>query len=257
MLPDLPGTYELTLTASSEGETATDVATIAAIARRVFVDAVNGTDAERNGYLPSTPLQSIDGGLGVVSLNGSDAFHQVDTLRVAEGRYDEANGRPFPSPFRRISSCRGEESADRNTIHLRSPDVDREPAIISQPGGVMRHLPVENGYAGRDPSANPDVVFVTDGVSVESSLVQLEDLTLTTNHPGGPMLSAGSAIRVEVRGSAEEPTLCNANTIGQPYATRFNTANTQVTFEHVAFEPLGARLRGVLFASEIPLVLIR
>ena len=244
LLPDLPGTYELTLTASSEGETDTDVATISAIARRVFVDAVNGTDAERNGYLPSTPLQSIAGGLGVVSLNASDAFHQVDTLRVAEGLYDEANGETFPITFPENLIVQGDEAADRNTIHLLSPDVDREPAVILPPGVVMRHLHVENGYTGSDASGDPDALFVTDGASIASSLVQLEDLTLTMSNPGGAALSAGSDIRVDVRGTEDASLVVDGSNVGKAYATRFNTTNTAVVFDYVSFERMGSPTSG-------------
>jgi len=207
LIPDLPGEYELILTVSTEDQTDTDAMLITAIAKRVFIDAVNGADGDLDGYLAGSPVKSFNRALDIAALNATDPFHAVDTLRVAEGLYDQANGETYPIEFQADLYVLGDETSSRNDIHLLSPDVDREPAVILNAGNVFRHLHIENGYTGDDPSGDPDVVFVDDGSALETSVVTLVDITLSTNNPGGFMLTARSDITVNVTGASENKSL--------------------------------------------------
>ncbi|MDZ7658804.1 PKD domain-containing protein [Fodinibius sp.] len=57
-IPDLPGEYELQLEVTSDGESDTDEVVFSAIAKRLFVDANNGTDGDIDGYMQDSPFKN-------------------------------------------------------------------------------------------------------------------------------------------------------------------------------------------------------
>ena len=227
-LPDLPGEYTLSLEVSSDGESDTDEVTFSAIAKRLFIDANNGTDGDTDGYLGSSPLKTFSKALQIVEQNSEDPFLDVDTLRVAEGIYDQANGEDFPLSFSGNLIVKGDQAVDRNNVHILSPDVDRDPAIYVGEGVTLRHLKIENGYTGGTFNGDPDAVFVTSGTDLETSRVILEDVTLTTNNENGYIISTGSNIRVDVRGFEGARSTIDGNNIGFAYSNRFNTSNVNL-----------------------------
>jgi len=239
-MPDLPGSYTFTLTATVDDASDSDDVTVSAIAKRLFVDANAGDDSAPNGYLPTRPVQSITRALNIAGLNATDAFHAVDTVRVAPGRYDAANGETFPMTVQAELLLEGNDPANREAVHLLSPDVDRDPALILNDGVTLRHMLVENGYTGTDPSGDPDVLYINDGASIETSLVQISSVTVRSSNPGGYMLTAGSDIRVAIEGTAAEPSIFDGQGIAPAYSTRFNTSNTAVAFDNIEFRDMGA-----------------
>jgi len=242
--PDLPGEYELTLTAAVDTVTDVDATIVTAIAKRVFIDAQTGSDNASNGYIPERPFKTINKALQIVGLNETDPFHMVDTLRISEGRYDEANGEVFPIEFPGQLMVLGDESSNRNNILISSPNVDREPAVILNPGNVLRHIHVENGYTGTDPSGAPHVLFVNNGEFGQSSEVNISDITATASNPVGFMLTAGSNITVNVEGAETLRSMFFGNGIARAYSTRFNTNNTTVNFSETDFIDLSANSNG-------------
>ncbi len=228
LIPDLPGEYVLSLEASSDEETDTDEITISAIAERLFVDANNGTDGTTDGYMANTPLKTITKALEIYGENENDPFLDIDTLRVAEGLYDQANGESFPIDFTGNLIVKGEQSVDRSSIHILSPDVDRDPAVRIGEGVTMRHLHIENGYTGGTFNGDPDAVYVWSGSSVESSYVILEDVTLSTNNRNGYIITTGSTINVEVRGYQGTRSTIDGKDIGHAWTNRFNTSDARL-----------------------------
>lgn len=240
-IPDLPGEYELTLTATSDGESDTDAVLITAIAKRLFIDANNGIDGDTDGYLSDTPLKTFNKALDIYSQNENDPFLDIDTLRVAKGLYDEGNGEDFPMDFSGNLIVKGDQNVDRNDIHILSPDVERDPAIFLGEGVTMRHLNIENGYTGGTFNGDPDAVYVKSGSSAESSYVILEDVTLRTNNREGVILSTGSTINVEVRGYEGARSVMDGKNIGVAYTNRFNTSNTRVDIRDTDVLNMGGR----------------
>lgn len=227
-VPDLPGEYTLSLEVTSDGATDTDEVIFSAIAKRLFIDANNGNDGDIDGYLDNKPLKTISKALDIVDMNADDPFLDVDTLRVDEGVYDETNGESFPMSFSGNLIVKGDQSVDRNNIHILSPDVDRDPAIYVGEGVTLRHLKVENGYTGGTFNGDPDAVFVTSGTDLETSRVILEDITLTTNNENGYIISTGSNIRVDVRDFEGARSTIDGKSIGFAYSNRFNTSNVNL-----------------------------
>ncbi|WP_445664883.1 DUF1565 domain-containing protein [Fodinibius sp. AD559] len=227
-IPDLPGEYTLQLEVTSDGESDTDEVTFSAIAKRLFVNANNGTDGDIDGYIQDSPLKTITKALSVYDQNEDDAFLDIDTIRVAEGLYDQANGESFPLSYSGNLIVKGDQEVDRNNIHILSPDVDRDPAIYVGEGVTLRHLKIENGYTGGTFNGDPDAVFVTSGTDLETSRVILEDLTLTTNNENGYIISTGSNIRVDFRDFEGARNTIDGKNIGYAYSNRFNTSNVNL-----------------------------
>jgi hypothetical protein len=227
-IPDLPGEYTLQLEVTSDGENDTDEVTFSAIAKRLFVDANNGADGDLDGYMQDSPLKTITKALSVYDQNEDDEFLDVDTIRVAEGLYDEANGENFPLSFSGNLIVKGDQGVDRNNIHILSPDVAGDPAIYVGEGVTLRHLKIENGYSGGTFNGDPDAVFVTSGSDLETSRVILEDVTLTTNNENGYILSTGSNMRVDVRDYEGARNTIDGKNIGFAYSNRFNTSNVNL-----------------------------
>lgn len=227
-IPDLPGEYTLQLEVSSDGESDTDEVVFSAIAKRLFVDANNGTDGDIDGYMQDSPLKTFTKALSIYEQNENDAFLAIDTIRVAEGLYDQANGESFPLSFSGNLIVKGDQGVDRNNIHILSPDVDRDPAIYVGEGVTLRHLKIENGYTGGTFNGDPDAVFVTSGTDLETSRVILEDVTLTTNNENGYILSTGSNMRVDIRDFEGARNTIDGKNIGFAYSNRFNTSNVDL-----------------------------
>ncbi|WP_440998717.1 DUF1565 domain-containing protein [Fodinibius sp. SL11] len=227
-IPDLPGEYTLQLEVTSDGESDTDEVVFSAIAKRLFVDANNGSDGDINGYMQDSPLKTITKALSVYDQNENDAFLDIDTIRVAEGVYDEANGESFPIDFSGNLIVKGDQNVDRSNIHILSPDVDRDPAIELGEGITLQHLHIENGYTGGSFNGDPDAVFIKSGTSVETSNVILEDVSVTMNAEEGVAISTGSSMNVEVRGFEGARNIINGKSVGQAYTNRFNTSDTRV-----------------------------
>lgn len=238
-IPDLPGEYTLSLEVSSDGETDTDEVTFSAIAKRLFVDAKNGADGTTDGYLSGSPLKTITQALSIIDQNDSDPFLDIDTMRVAEGLYDQANGESFPLSFSGNLIVKGDQGTDRNNIHILSPDVDRDPAIYVSEGVTLRHLKIENGYTGGTFNGDPDAVFVTSGTDLETSRVILEDVTLTTNNENGYIVSTGSNIRVDIRDFEGARSTVDGNNIGFAYSNRFNTSNVNLNVSSTSVINIG------------------
>ncbi|MCW9709009.1 DUF1565 domain-containing protein [Fodinibius salsisoli] len=238
-IPDLPGEYVLSLEASSDGETDTSQVAISAIAKRLFIDANNGTDGDIDGYMPNTPLKTITKALEVYGENENDPFLDIDTLRVAEGVYDQANGESFPLSFYGDLIVKGDQNVDRENIHILSPDVDRDPAIEVGEGVTLRHMSIENGYTGGSFNGDPDAVFVYSGSSSESSYVYLEDVTLSTNNENGYIITTGSTINVEVRGYEGTRSTIDGKGIGHAWTNRFNTADARLDVRDTDVKNIG------------------
>ena len=226
--PDLPGEYTLQLEVTSDGESDTDEVVFSAIAKRLFVDANNGTDGDIDGYMQDRPLKTVTTALSIYDQNENDTFLDIDTIRVAEGLYDQANGENFPLSFSGDLIVKGDQGTDRNNIHILSPDVDRDPAIYVGEGVTLRHLKIENGYNGGTFNGDPDAVFVTSGTDLETSRVILEDVTLTTNNENGYIISTGSNIQVDVRDFEDARNTIDGKNIGFAYSNRFNTSNVNL-----------------------------
>jgi hypothetical protein len=238
-IPDLPGEYILQLEVTSGGETETDEVTFSAIAKRIFVDANNGADGSIDGYLPETPLKTISQALSRISQNENDTFLDIDTMRVAKGVYDEANGENFPLDFYGPLIVKGDQNVDRDDIHILSPDVDRDAATRIGEGVTLRHMHIENGYTGGTYSGDPDAVFVFSGSDMNTSTVLLEDVTITMNAEEGKGISTGNNMTVELRGYDGARNLFNGNDIGLAYTNRFNTDNITINISDTDFENTG------------------
>ena len=227
-IPDLPGEYTLQLEVTSDGESDTDEVVFSAIAKRLFVDANNGSDGDIDGYMQDSPLKTITKALSVYDQNENDAFLDIDTIRVAEGVYDEANGESFPIDFSGNLIVKGDQNVDRSNIHILSPDVDRDPAIELGEGITLQHLHIENGYTGGSFNGDPDAVFIKSGSSIETSNVILEDVSVTMNAEEGVAISTGSSMNVELRGFDGARNTIDGQSIGQAYTNRFNTSDTRI-----------------------------
>ncbi|MFP8488961.1 DUF1565 domain-containing protein [Gracilimonas sp. Q87] len=238
-IPDLPGEYELTLTASSDGESDTDQVVISAIAKRLFVDANSGADGDYEGYMPDSPLKTITKALSVYGQNDENAFLDIDSIRVAEGLYDEANGESFPMGFAGDLIVKGDQNVNRDNIHILSPDVDRDPAIRIGEGVTLRHIHVENGYTGGSYNADPDAVYIWSGTDMSTSTVVLEDITITMNAEEGVSISTGSNMTVDIRSYNGNRSLIDGNNIGRAYENRFNTSNITLNIEDTDISTMG------------------
>lgn len=223
--PDLPGEYTLSLEVSSDGETDTDEVTFSAIAKRIFIDANNGSDGSTDGYMPGTPLKTITQALGVIDQNDSDSFLDIDTMRVAEGLYDQANGESFPLSFSGPLIVKGDQNASRNDIHILSPDVEGDPATYIGEGVTIRHMQIENGYTGGSFNGDPDAVFVLSGTDMNTSTVVLENVRVIMNAREGVGISTGNDITVEWRGYNGSRSAFDGKNVGRAYTNRFNTFN--------------------------------
>ncbi|NGP87006.1 DUF1565 domain-containing protein [Fodinibius halophilus] len=230
-MPDLPGEYSLELEVSSDGETDTDTVTYSAIAKRIFVDANSGSDGDTDGYMEATPLKTVSAALSRISNNDSDPFLAIDTMRVAKGTYDKDNGESYPLVFTGDLIVKGDQNADRNNIHLLSPDVDRDPALKVGEGVTLRHLHIENGYTGGTFNGDPDAVYVYSGSDMDTSTVVLEDVKISMNAREGVAVSTGSNITVAIRGYDGARSLINGNNIGRAYVNRFNVSNITLNID--------------------------
>ncbi|WP_185957190.1 PKD domain-containing protein [Gracilimonas mengyeensis] len=237
--PDLPGEYSLELEVSSGDESETDTVTYSAIAKRIFVDANDGTEGDIYGFLEESSLKTISSALSLYEENPDNDFLDIDTIFVDQGLYDEANGENFPLDFSGELLVIGEETAAREDVHILSPDVDRDPAVYLGEGVTIRHLHIENGYTGGTFNGDPDAVFVKSGSSPESSYVTLENVTLRTNNNNGYIMSTGSNINVEVNGINGSRSTLDAKGIGRAYTHRFNTSNVRVDMENTDIMGIG------------------
>ncbi len=238
-IPDLPGEYTLQLEVTSDGESDTDEVVFSAIAKRLFVDATNGADGDVNGYMQDSPLKTITKALSIYGQNENDAFLDIDTVRVAEGLYDDANGESFPLSFSGNLMVKGDQGVDRNNIHILSPDVAGDPAIYVGEGVTLRHLKVENGYTGGTFNGDPDAVFVTSGTDMNSSTVVLEDVTITMNAEEGKGISTGNNITLKLRGYDGARNLFDGNDVSLAYTNRFNTGNVKFNISDTDFSNPG------------------
>ncbi|HKK24627.1 MAG TPA: DUF1565 domain-containing protein [Gracilimonas sp.] len=227
-IPDLPGEYELQLEVTSDGESDTDVVIFSAIAKRLFVDANNGADGDTDGYLENRPMKTITKALSVYGQNESNAFLDIDTVHVAEGIYNDTNGESFPMDVSGDLLIIGDHNSDRNSVHILSPDVDRDPTLELGEGVTLRHLHIENGYTGGTFNGDPDAVFIKSGTSVEVSNVILEDVSITMNAEEGVAISTGSSMNIEVRGFEGARNTIDGKSVGQAYTNRFNSSDTRL-----------------------------
>ncbi|WP_138429527.1 PKD domain-containing protein [Fodinibius saliphilus] len=237
--PDLPGEYILELEVSSDGETDADTVVYSAIAKRIFVDANSGTDEDINGYMEATPLKTVSAALTRIGNNDSDPFLAIDTMRVAKGTYDENNGESYPLSFIGNLIVKGDQSVDRSSIHLLSPDVERDPAIKIGEGVILRHLHIENGYTGGTFNGDPDAVYIWSGSDMSSSTVALEDIKITMNAREGVAISTGSNMTVDVRGYNGTRSYINGNNVGRAYLNRFNTSNVTLNIKDTDISNMG------------------
>ncbi|MDZ7658805.1 DUF1565 domain-containing protein [Fodinibius sp.] len=173
----------------------------------------------------TVPLKTITKALSIYDQNENDAFLDIDTIRVAEGLYDQANGESFPLSFSGNLIVKGDQGVDRNNIHILSPDVDGDPAIYVGEGVTLRHLKVENGYTGGTFNGDPDAVYILSGSDMGSSTVVLEDVSISMNAEEGVGISTGNNMTVKLRGYNEARSSFDGNNIGQAYRNRFNTSN--------------------------------
>lgn len=231
-IPDFPGAYTLELEVTAGEESEKDSVTYSAIAKRLYVDANTGTEGDTYGYLKDNPLKTITSAQARYGQNSENEYLDIDTIFVAEGLYDEANGESFPLSFSGDLLVLGDEDVNRDEVHILSPDVDREPAIELGEGVTIRHFHIENGYTGGTFNGDPDAVYVWSGSSLDTSKVTMENVTLSINHNYGVIVSTGSNINLEILGVNGERSTLDAKGVGRAYTNRFNTSNVRVDIKN-------------------------